>query len=205
MTLAEQLARFNSPRQSGTRPPVPRLLLVTDQQRLPDPMAAIARLPVGSGVLFRHHECPQRALLARRIARACREKRLILLVANDWRLAGAIGADGVHLAENLARTGINGPCRWWLRRHRKLLSVAAHSPRALMQANRLGADFCLLSPVFPSNTHPGKPGLGPIRFARSSKLCKIPVLALGGVNQHSWRRLPPASAHGAAAIDGLSG
>lgn len=196
MTLAK-------PGHSDNLPPLPRLWLVTDELRLPDPLAAINRLPAGSGVLFRHHDWPQRAELAQTVARLCRVKRLVLLVANDWRLAALVGAAGVHLAEGLARSGRVGPCRGWVRRGR-ILSVAAHSTPALHAARTIGADFCLVSQAFASRSHPGRAPLGAIRFATLARNCTIPVVALGGMNHRTWKRLPPGCAHGWAAIDGLA-
>ena len=199
MTLAEPRPHHNS-----APPRIPRLILLTDHLRLPDPLPVIARLPAGSAVILRHHDWPERCQLARSVARLCRQKRLILLVANDWRLAAEIGADGVHLAEGLARFGLTAPCRLWRRRHAALLSVAAHSALALGQATRLGADFALLSQAFPSRSHPGKTALGPVRFAILAQSSRLPIIALGGVNRQSWRRLPKSCAHGWAAIDGLN-
>lgn len=195
MTLAK-------PGHTDNHSPLPQLWLVTDEQRLPDPLDAIRRLPRDSGVIFRHHHWPQRAELAREVARLCRVKHLVLLVANDWRLAAAIGADGVHLAENLAASGRIAPCRGWVRQGR-ILSVAAHSTRAIHAAKSCGADLCLLSQAFASRSHPGQRPLGPIRFALVAARSRLPVIALGGVNRHSWKRLPPGCAHGWAGIDGL--
>lgn len=188
---------------ADNRQPLPRLILVTDERRLPDPLPAIRRLPPGSAVLLRHHEWPARAALARQLARICRIRRLLLLVANDWRLAAAVGAAGIHLAEGVARSGRLGPCRLWRQRRRALLSVACHSPMALAVARNIGADCALLSPLFPSRSHPGQPSLGPLRFALWSRRAGLPVIALGGVNRRTWRRLPAGAAQGWAAIDGL--
>lgn len=194
---------LTKPGRSDNLPPLPRLWLVTDERRLPDPRPAIRRLPAGSGVLFRHHDWPQRAELAQAVARLCRVKRLVLLVANDWRLAAQVGAAGVHLAESLARSGRVGPCLGWVRRGR-ILSVAAHSAQALYAARTIGASLCVLSQAFASRSHPGRAPLGAIRFAALARHSTIPVIALGGMNLRTWQRLPPDCAHGWAAIDGLT-
>lgn len=199
MTLTEPRSHHNSAARG-----IPRLILLTDSLRLPDPLPAIARLPAGSAVILRHHDWPERDQLAGAVARLCRQKRLILLVANDWRLAAAIGADGVHLAEGLARHGPTAPCRLWRRQRSALLSVAAHSAQALGRAAHLEADFCLLSQAFASRSHPGRTALGPLRFAILARCSRLPIIALGGVNRQSWRRLPKSCAHGWAAIDGLA-
>jgi thiamine-phosphate pyrophosphorylase len=81
----------------GKRRDLPRLWLFTDDRRLPDPRAAVAGLPRGrAGVVLRHDADPDRLRLGRDLARICRQRRLILVVAGDARLAAALRA-GVHL------------------------------------------------------------------------------------------------------------
>jgi thiamine-phosphate pyrophosphorylase len=180
---------------------MPNLILVTDEARLADPLPALRRLPPGAGVLLRHYGCADRAMLARALAQAARQRRLVLLIGGaDWRLAAAVGADGMHLPETLARTLADPGLRLWLRRGH-VLSVAAHSRAALARAAGLGADAALLSPVFPTASHPGAPTLGATRFALWARAARLPVLALGGVNRCTARSLRFAA--GCAAIGGL--
>ncbi|MGE5476415.1 MAG: thiamine phosphate synthase [Bacteroidales bacterium] len=182
---------------------MPALILVTDETRLADPLPALDRLPPGAGVLLRHYSCANRPGLARALARAARRRRVALLVGGgDWRLAAAVGADGVHLPETLARTLADPGLRLWLRRGH-VLSVAAHSRAALARAAGLGADAALLSPVFPTASHPGAPTLGATRFALWARAARLPVVALGGVNGRTARALRCAA--GCAAIGGLLG
>lgn len=195
MTLANLARR----KKRGAMPPV---ILVTDEARLPDPTAAMQRLPAGAGVLLRHYGTPGRTTLARRVAALARQRHLILLVAGaDWRLAAAAGAHGVHLPEAIARRLADPGLRLWHRRGH-LLTVAAHDPAALARAARLGADAALLSPVFPTASHPGAPTLGALRFALWAGRAALPVLALGGVNHTTARSLRHAA--GVAAIGGLT-
>ncbi|WP_333489954.1 thiamine phosphate synthase [Acidocella sp. MX-AZ03] len=76
---------------------IPPLWFFTDAQRTPDPLAVIARLPLGlCGVVLRHDQDPDRARLARRVAKICRARRLALIIAGDARLAASLKA-GLHL------------------------------------------------------------------------------------------------------------
>ena len=188
MTLANARARLNT---------APRILLLTDEVRLPDPLAAMARLPPGSGVILRHYGT-DRSNLAQAMAALARRRRLCLLVAGDWRLAAAIGAAGLHLPEGLARHGMLAGALGWIRRRQRLLLVACHGVMALGRARDLGADAALLSPVFPTASHPGAPGIGPVRFGLWVRRAGLPVLALGGMTSRRLRRLPLAA--GMAAI-----
>ncbi|CCG39693.1 thiamine phosphate synthase [Magnetospirillum molischianum] len=205
MTLANPSRRLNSTVCGLSAWAGPPLILVTDDVRLPDPLAAAAALPSGSGVLLRHYGDPARAARAAALAALCRRRRLVLLVAGDWRLAARLGAAGLHLPEGIARHGVLAPALGWLRRRHALLTVAAHSPLALGRAAALGADAALVSPVFPSRSHPGAPVVGPLRLGGWRRRARLPLIALGGVSAATARRLPRGSVCGLAAIEGLSG
>lgn len=187
-------------RLAGRRSRLPPLLLLTDE-RIPDPRPLVRRLPPGCGVVLRHYESPERAELACDLARLCRARRLVFLVAADASLAAAVRADGLHLPEGLARTAARPLA--WLRRRGGLLTVAAHSPAALRRAARLGADAALLSPVFPTASHPESRPLGPRRFAALARSSPLPVYALGGVNARRMRLLAGSGAAGVATVGGL--
>lgn len=203
-TLAEAARRLNARSAPRPREPaLPFLFLMTDP-RLGDPVAVAARLPRGAAVILRHYDDPDRAALGRRLAAVCRRRGLLLLVAGDWRLAAALGADGLHLPEGLLRGGAMAPALGWRRRRGALLSVAAHGAAALVRAERAGADLALLSPVFPTRSHPGARTLGPVRFAGLARNSMVPVIALGGVTAATAPALAGSGAWGVAAIDGLA-
>lgn len=192
-TLAKLARRLNS------RSRLPPLILMTDAQRLPDPLPVAARLPPGCAVLLRHYEVVDRLELGRRMARLCRRRRLLLLVAGDVGLAAALRADGLHLPEGLARSGAIA-ARLWTRKRGGLLTVAAHSRAALRRAAIQGADAALLSPVFPTASHPGAATLGARRFTRLTRSAGLPVYALGGVTAKRLAALRHSGAAGVATV-----
>ena len=71
------------------QPPV--AWLFTDPRTDAGLLAAVERLPRGSGIVLRHHELPkaERAALAERLARIARRRGLLLLDERDPRLAKA--------------------------------------------------------------------------------------------------------------------
>ncbi len=172
---------------------------MTDADRLPDPLPAVGRLPSGlAGVVFRHDGAADRAALGARLALLCRRRRLALVVAGDVRLAARLGA-GVHL-----RAGRwPGPLR-----RRGLVTGSAHDGAELRRARLAGAACCFLSPVFATASHPGAPALGVARWTRLARAVDragLAVLALGGIDGRSVRRLPGRVCAGAGAIGALAG
>jgi len=200
-TLAGFAAQLNcAARPTGKRVALPRLWLLSDTQRLPDPGDAIQHLPAGAGFIFRHYEHLGRESLARKLLLACRKRRVIFLLAGDWRMALRLGADGVHLPEQLGHRAraIRSA------RPDAIVTVAAHSARAIHRTCQHGADAILVSPVFTTASHPGAAALGAVRFAKLCHDARLPVIALGGINTRTARRLRGSGAAGMAAISGLN-
>jgi thiamine-phosphate pyrophosphorylase len=183
---------------------LPGLWLVSDPVRLPDPRAAAARLPRGAGVLARGLD---RAVLDA-LARLCRQRGLLLLVGGDGRAALRLGA-GLHVPDRAPACGLlpflrarHGGVRF------AVLSVAVHGRAGAARGRRLRADLGLVSPAFPTASHPGAPALGPLRWAGLAARSGRPAVALGGVAAGNAARLPWAGrgrAAGLAAIGAWAG
>lgn len=179
---------------------LPRLWLFSDPLRLPDPLAAAARLPPGSAVVARGM-AP--AALAR-LAALARRRGLRLLVGGEPALALRHPRAGLHLPDRAPPSRLTAFLLARARDGRRLLTAAAHGRAGLSRARRLGADAVILSPAFPTRSHPGAPALGPLRWAALARRAGRPAVALGGVDAAGARRLGRRAA-GLAAIDGLAG
>jgi thiamine-phosphate pyrophosphorylase len=176
--------------------PLPPLWLFTDYRRLRDPRPAVASLPRGlAGVVFRHDEDPDRAALAQAVARMCRDRRLVLVVAGDLRLAAALHA-GCHLREG-RRSGHTAP-------RRGPITSSAHRGADIARARLAGADLVFLSPVFPTASHPGAKTLGALRWSRLASGAGVSMAALGGVDGRSVYRLPRRYCHAVGAIGAIA-
>ena len=171
---------------------LPVLWLFTDQGRLGDPLMAAAGLPRGMcGVVLRDDMAPGRAATARALARICRGRRNLLVVAGDAALARTVGA-GVHLRGGRRLRGMAGV--------RGLVTSSAHG---VAELRRAAADVVFLSPAFATASHPGAAGLGAVRWLAMARRAPrgVVVGALGGVDGWSVRRLPGVRC--AAAIGAL--
>jgi thiamine-phosphate pyrophosphorylase len=203
MSLSDLKSRLNLTAPAGHRggAALPGLILMTDEVRLRDPLPAIRALPPGSAVILRHYGDPNRGELAARLVAETRGRRISVLIAGDARLALRVGAGGLHIPEAMARNG-DGAWRNWLKPG-WLVTAAAHSPPALLRAWRTGADAALLSPVFPTASHPGAQFLGPVRFSAWCRSSPLAVYALGGITPANARRLKGSGAIGVAGIGGF--
>ncbi|MCJ8159607.1 thiamine phosphate synthase [Sphingomonas sp. LaA6.9] len=170
----------------------PCLWLMTDE-RIGDALfPAIAALPRGAGIIFRHYSLPmpeRRALFAR-VRRVARRKALWLVLADSPRVARNWGADGFH-----GHARGNGQF---------LHTAPAHSARELWRATRDGADLIFVSPVYPTRSHPEAPTLGPVGFGTIARQSPRPVIALGGMDSRRARVTNRLGGYGWAAIDGLT-
>ena len=174
--------------------PVPVLWLFTDAARLPDPRAAVARLPRGlCGVVLRHDDAPDRAALGRDLARICHQRRNRLVVAGDWRLAARLHA-GLHLRRGFRSGGKDA----------QPVTSSAHTIIECRRAARAGARLAFLSPAFATASHMGAPGLGGARWATLAGKAGLAVGALGGIDGRSVRRLPPRLVAAVGAIGALA-
>ena len=177
------MARFHS---------LPDLWLISDKRNDAVLEDALARLPRGSGFIYRHYHLPPEERLARflELGRKARARDHLVVLAGDAELATAWGADGIY--------GL--PLS--LRPHRGLLRLATvHSLREMRQANAVGANAALVSPVFDTKSHADARLLGPLHFRAIAARAAMPVIALGGMDaarasRLGWNRW--------AAIDGLS-
>ena len=172
------------------------LALMTDDARLPDPLAAARALPKGSVVILRARDAQRRAGAGSVIARPLvRSRGLILLIADDPLLAARIGAHGIHLPQVRARDAAH----WRARFPHWFVTAAAHSLRAIL--NAADADAVLLSPIFATESHSGAPSLTAARARLMARQVQTPLFALGGVTAQNAALLPGFA--GLAAIGAL--
>jgi len=163
---------------------------MTDERMGDALWTALGRLPPGSGVIFRHYRSEDRRALFERVRQIARRRRLILLLAGSPRQAAAWRADGAHGRSPYRRAS------------RPLVRTApAHDARELGAAR---GHAVLVSPVFPTRSHPDARPLGTLQFAVLARRSALPVIALGGVDARTYRRLARLGSYGWAAIDAFS-
>jgi len=198
--VAELARQLN--RRHGKKKPLPCLILMTDAKRLPDPSAIIPQLPDNSAVIVRHFTRKQKEEIILKIKNLCRKHKVKLLVSDDMGLAIRYRLDGVHFPE--ARLKSIAACGQVSRPLPQFLYTGAcHSQTGIQNAKRAGLDAILLSPVFPTSSHPGAPCLGLTRFRHLGSHTALPVYALGGITPKTAPHLRASRAIGVAGVGGL--
>jgi thiamine-phosphate pyrophosphorylase len=182
---------------------IPPLLYMTDETRVPNPLPEIMKLKAGSGVIVRHYLFGNKIALAKAIQLVCRERRLLFLVGGDFELARKLDADGIHLPDHSLKTPTLA-IRAWQQRPNKLVTAAVHSARSLLKCDALGVDAALISPVFTTKSHTetenNKKTLGILGLIKMSRLCRVPVYALGGITNKNAIQLLKSRVIGIAGI-----
>lgn len=179
---------------TANQPPWPREWLMTDERlggRLWD---AIEALPMGSGIVFRHHASPddERTALAHRLAGVCRDRGLVLAVAGNVELAASLNAALVHNPK-----GEPGLLPF---------SRSAHSPEEANAAYSSGASLIFLSPIYGTRSHPGRHPIARDVARQIVASSPVPVIALGGMNRARFAERRADGFYGWAGIDAwLSG
>lgn len=124
-------------------------------------------------------------------------KKAIFLINDRIDIALATNADGVHLGSDdmpytIARKILG---------QNKIIGLTVHSLSEAKKAQRLGADYIGISPIFGTKTKidAGKPkGMGLITKIR--KQVSIPIIAIGGINLANAEKVIKAGADGICAI-----
>ncbi len=136
-----------------------------------------------------------RLQLARETVRRAHLLGARVLVNGPLELAHAAGADGVHLDSSAAARLTSRPdCEW--------VGVSCHDGAELAHAAAIDADFALLSPVLPTQTHPGAATLGWEAFSALAAASPLPVYGLGGLGRDDVMQAQSHGAHGVALLRG---
>lgn len=195
---AQALARAADAVRGGVVSRVPPLLLFTDPERTPRPWQIAARMPAGSGVVYRSFGGPDATNTAKRLRDVTRERGMTLLIGLDADLADRIEADGLHLPERAlsAAYPLSGRRPDWI------LTGAVHSLDAAGAARDL--DAVVLSPIFPAGgVSAAKPALG-LEVLGEAAGGPTRIVALGGITAANAGDLQGSGAYGIAAIGGIA-
>jgi len=181
-----------------------RLYLVTDRhQTAGRPLLAVVGRAVHAGVRavqLRERDLSTRELLAL-AADLQQEVREVNLFINDRvDLTLALATHGVHLRESSLPTSVVRD----LLRPEQLLGRSVHSIEAVAAAEREGADFVVLGPIYetPSKQEYGPP-LGLRLLEQAARIARIPIFGIGGITAARARDVRRAGGFGVAVLSSI--
>ena len=130
---------------------------------------------------------------AQAVISLCHSHGALVLANADPGIAVKHGFDGVHLDSLRLREAKSrpGPRDFWV-------AASCHDRGEIETAERLRADFIVLSPVAQTESHPQTAPLGWQCFRAYSTACSIPIYALGGLKFDDVAKAREAGAQGVA-------
>ena len=186
------------------RLPDPPLLLVTDRAQARRSLAEVVAAALTNGcrwVSLREKDLPEdeQIVLVRMLLPMARKYSARLVLHGEAALAKLAGVDGVHLpsgSDAAAARALLGPAQ--------LIGVSIHTITEAEAIDPQAADYALAGPAFET---PSKPGYGPEigrkGLAEIARACRVPVLAIGGINTARVGEVIAAGCAGVAVMGGV--
>lgn len=182
-----------------------RLYAVTDRawldgRTLP---ACVAQAVAGGATFVQLREksasFEEKVALAQAILPICSAARVPFVIDDDVDVALACGADGVHVGQSDtacadARTVLG---------QGRIVGVSAQTVEQALAAQAAGADYLGVGAVFGTPTKPDAPLVSLEVLSDICRSVRIPVVAIGGLNEHTLESLAGTGADGAAVVSAL--
>ena len=170
---------------------LPKVILIFNDNFFDKKKFMNLKIPKKSALLLRSYNSKDRNKIAKQLLKFCKMKKIKLLIGSDIKLAKNINADGVHFPEYMIK---ENKVNWVVFKKLKLekewiVTMAAHNLKALKNGENYSIDAALLSPIFPSKSHPKKKSLGINKFSKIIKKTNMPIYALGGINVKNVKSL----------------
>ena len=165
-----------------------------------------ARLVIDGGadaVQLREKTISDRKFIS--LAREVRDittKRGSLLIINDRvHVVRKVNADGIHLGQQdmsaLEARNIIGD--------EKIIGVSTHSITQARQAQKDGADYIAIGPIYPTSTKDHEPSVGIEIIHEISEAVSIPIIAIGAITLENLDEVLKAGASRIAVCSAIIG
>jgi thiamine-phosphate pyrophosphorylase len=139
--------------------------------------------------------------LAQRARAETRTHGCKLIVNDRVDIALACHADGVHLGQEDLPLAVGRKLM-----AAKLVGISTHDIEQAQEAERNGADYIGFGPMFGTTTkHTGYAARGVDMLRKIRAAVKLPIVAIGGINEQNVRQVWQAGADSAAIISDILG
>jgi len=180
------------------------LYFITDRKLTKKTILDDVRAAIKAGVKviqYRDKEAATKVMFeeAKKIKKECDNSNVLFLINDRIDICLAVNADGVHLGyEDI-------PYRAARRLlPNKIIGLTVHNLQEAIEAERLGADYIGISPIFETKTKlDAGPAAGLELIKQVKEKIKIPFVAIGGINQETLDNVLKAGAKSVAIISAL--
>ncbi len=154
-------------------------------------------------VQLRDKMSPKRELIekAKRLKELTAKYGVPLIVNDHPDVALAADADGVHLGQDdlpiEAARELLGP--------RRIIGISTHRIEQARAAERAGADYIGVGPVYPTGTKPGRQAVTTAYVAQAASEIAIPFVAIGGITETNAEEVLRAGARRLCAVSAIVG
>lgn len=196
--IAKEFSKKNfskhNPKEAKNLPP---LLFFSNRQQFKNIFAAVKEMPDFIGIIIREYDLnyQERLEFAKKIKDAAGRK--IILVGKNLDIALAIKADGVHFSDHDQNYNFYN---YQKIAKNLLITYSCHSPCFITKAQKNNFDAIFYSPIFPTESHTKSTIIGIRNLIKITQQNKIPIYALGGINQKNYQLLMKTKISGIGGI-----
>ena len=168
---------------------IPYTWYLTDPIKTKYPYLTINSLTNNTGIIIRPYNLQNKNNYIKKIIKSAKKKSLIKLIAGTHNQSA--DSDGAHIP------------KWQYKKPKnmKIISTSVHSLKDIRKCLNLEANIAFISPIFKTSSHKNKKYIGVVRLGLMSRNIKIPVIALGGINDENIKKLRSLPIQGCAGID----
>ncbi|HEX9756720.1 MAG TPA: thiamine phosphate synthase [Nitrospiria bacterium] len=150
---------------------------------------------------YREKEIPgvSRLSIAKKIKTLCEKFQCTLIINDDIELAVKVGADGVHLGQEDSSVE-NARIQLGVK---AIIGVTVRNVTQALEAQKGGADYIGLGPIYKSPTKQPVHPLGCKIIHKVQDQVKFPIFAIGGISLENVEEVMNAGASGIAVISGI--
>ncbi|MBQ3378587.1 MAG: thiamine phosphate synthase [Clostridia bacterium] len=178
-----------------------KLIAISNRTQCPDLAAQIRRIAAlkrPDMLILREKDLTQAEYeaLARRVIHLCEDEGIECVLHTFIGAARRLGHKKIHLPMPLLRENYD------ILKEFSILGASAHDIEEAREAEALGASYITASNVFETDCKPGMPKKGTKWLETICESVKIPVYALGGINEGNLELIKKTSAAGACMMSG---
>jgi len=167
---------------------IPNIWYLTDNIKTKKPSLTLNNLPKNSGVVIRPYDPKQKYKNIKNLIKISRKNSLTILIAGKKAFPFT---NGSHIPRWIFKSPKNN----------KIVSISVHGLKDMRRTINSKANLAFISPVFQTTSHLHKDLLGVVKLGLISRKFKIPLIALGGINEKNIKSLRSIPIHGCAGID----